>query len=188
MQNIILIGSSTGGPGHLLKIVSALPSSFNATIVIAQHMGAEYLKSFATSLNDNSKLTVNLIDDVCYLQNETIYLCEKNCKFEIMDQKIKVSPQESHNQCHYNPDISELFSSAVKLCGQCKIMAIILTGIGDDGSSGMLDLSKCTTSLIAESQESAIVYGMPMRAKELVKNIDILSLDEIIQAIKKFGA
>jgi two-component system chemotaxis response regulator CheB len=151
-------------------------------------MGAEYLKSFASSLNENSKLRVTLINDVCYLENTTIYVCEKNCSFEIINQKIKVSPQQSHNQCHYNPDISQLFSSATKLCPQYKIMAIILTGIGDDGSSGMLDLSKCTNALIAESHESAIVYGMPMRAKELVKNVDVLSLDEIIVAIKKFGA
>ncbi len=187
MQNIILIGSSTGGPGHLQKIVSSLPSTFNATIVIAQHMGAEYLKSFAASLNEISKLTVTLVEDTSYLKNKTIYVCEKNCKFRMIDETITLCAQEDEYS-QYNPDISELFSSGVVLCGRYKIMAIILTGIGDDGSSGMLDLSKCASSLIAESQESAIVYGMPMRAKEVVENINVLSLDEIIVAIKEFGA
>lgn len=186
LQNIILIGSSTGGPGHLQKIIAALPCTFNATMVIAQHMGAEYLKSFAASLNKISKLTVTLVEDTNYLENKTIYVCEKNCKFTMANQATLSIQENEHSQ--YNPDISELFSSAVALCGRYKIMAIILTGIGDDGSNGMLDLSGCASSLIVESQESAIVYGMPMRAKELVKNVEVLSLDEIIVAIKKFGA
>ena len=187
MQKIILIGSSTGGPGHLQKIVSSLPSSFNAIIVIAQHMGFEYLQSFASRLNNCSALTVNLAHDTTWLENANVYICEKNSVFESMDDRVKLLTHEGLNLDHYNPDINQLFSSAAKLCNKYKIMAIILTGIGDDGANAMLELSKCGASVIAESQESAIVYGMPMRAKELVKNIDVLSLDEIIYAIKEFG-
>ncbi len=187
IQRIILIGSSTGGPGHLQKIVSSLPSSFNAIIVIAQHMGFEYLQSFALRLNNCSSLSVNLAHDTTWLENANVYICEKNCVFESVDDRVKLLTQEGLNLYHYNPDINQLFSSATKLCSKYKIMAIILTGIGDDGASAMLELSKCGASVIAESQASAIVYGMPMRAKELVKNIDVLSLDEIIHAIKEFG-
>ncbi|MDD2356276.1 MAG: CheB methylesterase domain-containing protein [Thiovulaceae bacterium] len=187
MQKIILIGSSTGGPGHLQKIVSSLPSSFNAIIVIAQHMGFEYLQSFASRLNEISALSVNLAHNTTWLENTNIYICEKNCEFELADDRVKLLTQEGHNQSLYNPDINQLFSSATKLCGKYEIMAIILTGIGDDGATAMLKLSKCNATLIAESKESAIIYGMPMRAKELVKDIDVLSLNKIIHTIQEFG-
>lgn len=187
MQKIILIGSSTGGPGHLQKIVSSLPSSFNAILVIAQHMYSPHLKSFASRLNEISNVTVRLAQQEALLENTNVYICEQNCMFDLVGGKVKLLVQESDNKSKYNPDISQLFSSAVMLCDKYKIMAIILTGIGDDGATGIFELSKCGASVIAESQESAIVYGMPMRAKELVKNIDVLSLNEVIHAIKEFG-
>ena len=187
MQKLILIGSSTGGPGHLQRIVSSLPKDFNATIVIAQHMGSQYLKSFASGLNDHSQLDVNLLNETTYLQNSTIYVCEQTCQFELSNKKIKLSPVHNENQPSYNPNISRLFSSATELCVEHQLMAIILTGIGDDGASGMLDLSRCNVQLIGESQESAIVYGMPMRSKELIHDLSMLSINEIIDSIKKFG-
>lgn len=184
-RKLILIGSSTGGPGHIEKIISSLPNDFNATIIIAQHMGDEYLQSFATRLDRESKLQVSLAQNEQIIENAHIYICTK--KSEIECNKAMSFVVSDNKQSNYNPNINSLFNSAVHIDRSCQILAIILTGIGDDGVEGIKNLSDSGHMTIAESQKSAIVYGMPMRAAEVVKDIKILSLDEIISYINRFG-
>ncbi|WP_345992587.1 CheB methylesterase domain-containing protein [Sulfurimonas sp. HSL-1716] len=186
MRKLILIGSSTGGPGHIEKILSSLPKDFDATIIIAQHMGDEYLPSFATRLDRESKLKVSLAENGQEIKSSHIYICTK--KSEIQYGKTMNFIVSENMQSNYNPSINALFDSAVNIDSSCEILAIILTGIGDDGVKGIKNLSGSGRETIAESHKSAVVYGMPKRAAEAVKEIKVLSLDEIINYINKFGA
>ena len=79
------------------------------------------------------------------------------------------------------------FSSSVECAKDAEILAVLLTGIGHDGANGLSELQKIGAKCIAESEKSAIVYGMPKRAIEINPNIVSLPLDDIVQTIKKFG-
>lgn len=185
-HKLILIGSSTGGPSHIQKILLALPESFNATILIAQHMGDEYLESFASRLDKESQIKVHLASDKVELLVSNAYICTKKSEILSSSEGLKILIKDNEKN-HYNPDINTLFYSATNLSSNFDILSVILTGIGEDGADGMLELSKKGAKTIAESQESAIVFGMPMRAAELVDDIMVLPLVNIIEEIKKFG-
>lgn len=86
----------------------------------------------------------------------------------------------------YNPLIDKLFKSSTALADEIEVLAILLTGIGEDGARGLLALKEAGHHTIAESETSAIVYGMPRTAKELGAACEILELDRIIRAILRF--
>lgn len=186
LNKLILIGASTGGPGHIRKILKSLPLGFNSTIVIAQHISCEYISTFSSHMKENSKIDVKIAEDGDKLENSTVYIASKICR--VVEKKASLSFEVlSNKDIDYNPNIDELFISCSKFTSNVKILACILTGIGDDGAKGMLELSKLDATCISESEDSAVVYGMPMRAKEISQKVETKSLQEIIDTIKKFG-
>jgi len=185
-KKLILIGASTGGPGHLKKILSNLSTTFKIPIVIAQHMNFVFIKSFVKQFNDELFFDVVLADDSHCIQNQTVYICAKHCEIKKDGYKLNLQHTEEV-QSHYNPSINHLFSSAKNLTANYDILAILLTGIGDDGAFGLSQLKDAGAICIAESEESAIVYGMPKKAVELNPQIEVMNLDKIIDYIKQFG-
>jgi two-component system, chemotaxis family, protein-glutamate methylesterase/glutaminase len=183
---IVLIGASTGGPGHLKKILSAISPTYNGAIVIAQHMNATFIPSFISQFQNELTLPVHAINQRMTLSSTNIYICPQNCHLIKGDFAPKVEPIVE-GETPYNPSIDTLFSSAVEYIKDAEILAVLLTGIGHDGANGLSELQKNGAQCIAESEKSAIVYGMPKRAMEINPNIVSLPLDDIIQTIKKFG-
>ncbi|WP_263832532.1 CheB methylesterase domain-containing protein [Sulfurospirillum oryzae] len=183
---IVLIGASTGGPGHLKKILSAISPTYNGAIVIAQHMNATFIPSFISQFQNELSLPVHAINQRMPLSNTNIYICPQNCHLIKGDFSPKIEPI-AEGETPYNPSIDTLFSSAVEYIKDAEILAVLLTGIGHDGANGLSELQKNGAQCIAESEKSAIVYGMPKRAMEINPNIVSLPLDDIIQTIKKFG-
>lgn len=186
-KKLILIGSSTGGPAHLEKIVAALRENFGAAIIIAQHMGDEFIPSFAKRLNERSKLHIAQASQDVIVEKGKVFIVSQHSELHIRNNQIYIDVKKNA-YAHFNPDINALFFSATKLTDSCDILAIILTGIGEDGADGCSMLETKGVKCIAESQKTAVVYGMPARAKERTKNIDIKDIDEIVEIIKKFGA
>lgn len=86
----------------------------------------------------------------------------------------------------YNPDINTLFNSFVPLSHETEILALILTGIGEDGVSACVALSSQGVRCLTETSQSAIIDGMPMRARELVQNIEAHSIEEIVKIVREF--
>lgn len=119
------------------------------------------------------------------LQASHIYICPQNCRLKQSD-CTRIEPIEE-GETPYNPSIDSLFSSAVECVGDSEILAVLLTGIGHDGANGLSELQKHGAQCIAESEKSAIVYGMPKRAVEINPKITSFTLDEIVQIIKNFG-
>ena len=181
-----MIGSSTGGPGHIERILSSLDMNFDATIVIAQHMGSEYLASFAKSLDEKCKLDIKLIDKEMIIEKSCVYVCDGICEFNIQKGDPVILKTQKRVQ-RYNPDIDILFKSAIKLKSKFSIMGVILSGIGDDGSDGCDQLIKNGIECFGENQESAVVFGMPKHAKEKNSQVSLKSLQEIIKKIQEFG-
>ena len=182
----MLIGASTGGPAHIEKILSNLHFPLPFSIIIAQHMGAEFLPSFVQQLAFKTKHSIHLCEDGLVLKKGNVYIATNYCSLSLEASDIKFKVQEVQN-IHFNPDINHLFSSGVAFCFTNTLLAIILTGIGEDGVIGATKLAQNGVECIAESEESSIVYGMPARAKESVANIQVLHLDQIIDAIDSFG-
>jgi two-component system, chemotaxis family, protein-glutamate methylesterase/glutaminase len=184
---LILIGASTGGPGHIQKIIQALPADFSAAIIIAQHMGDEYIPSFVNQLQHISALNVVAVSNQLAVLPGHIYICSLMTKLKPSRSGLTFT-QKKQEMARYNPDIDSLFESASLLTSTYKITGFLLTGIGDDGAKGIKALSDKGVSCIAESETTAVVYGMPFQAKLLVKDISVKSLGDIIQAIKLLGA
>ena len=183
---IVLIGASTGGPGHLKRILSSLGSSYNGSIIIAQHMNSAFIPSFIGQFNSELHLNVFSIEHARELNVSSIYFCPFNCTLKKHRFAMEVEPA-LYNDTPYNPSVDTLFLSAVPYTKDADILAVLLTGIGHDGALGLSELQKNGASCIAESEKSAIVYGMPKRAIEINPLISVMSLDEIIRSIKTFG-
>jgi len=181
----VIIGASTGGPSHIRKILLGLGKGFTPAVIIAQHMGSEYLQSFAQGLALECGIETEVVCDGLPCRQKSIYICDKKTRVIRSDQGLifRVEPREKHG---YNPDIDHLFLSLKELSSRLELLALLLTGIGEDGVRGIGELSKLGVRCIAESSESAVVYGMPMRAKEIGIN-EIKNLEEIVHIVSEFG-
>ncbi|MDQ1340744.1 MAG: hypothetical protein QG567_1902 [Campylobacterota bacterium] len=184
-EKLILIGASTGGPGHIEKILKKLPSTLSSRVIIAQHMDALLFDSFTKRLNSISNLEILNSADELSLDSSKIIICSKTCTLENKDNDYKLVSSSKQNHT-YNPTIDILFESASNFTNNFDILCILLTGIGSDGAKGMLKLKNSGAHTIAESEESAIVYGMPRSARELGAAEKILTIDNIIDEIMRF--
>ncbi|MBR8461975.1 chemotaxis protein CheB [Campylobacter sp. faydin G-24] len=181
-QKLVLIGASTGGPGHIKKLLKGVKIG-DATIVIAQHMNKMFISSFATQIGRECEIDVELLSKRQLLKNK-VYVCDQN--FTINETLPFGAKPNADTKTIYTPNVDMLFSSAVGICKSASVMAILLTGIGDDGATGLDKLYKAGAKCIAESEESAIVYGMPKRAKELNPNLKSLNLISTRKELEDF--
>lgn len=184
-KKIVLIGASTGGPGQIQKIFNSLKELHTTTIVIAQHMVPGFMESFAHRLQNNNSNSVDVIQNQDVLIYPYIYISEGETTLQHNNHKLVFKKRVS--QLHsFNPNINKIFDSFVPLCNDVEILCVILTGIGDDGIQACINLSKRGVRCITETQESAIVDGMPNRARALVPNIEVYDIKEIINIISEF--
>jgi len=184
-KKIVLIGASTGGPGQIQKIITALPKLTDTTLIIAQHMVEGFMNSFAKRLQENHHNKIGVVQNSQILKNAHIYICEGETQLVKSSSTLlftqKVAPLNT-----YNPSIDIIFNSFIPLCATSKILCVILTGIGDDGVNACRDLSINGARCITESESSAIVDGMPNRARKLIPNIEIADIDTITKKISEF--
>ena len=182
-----MIGASTGGPAHIRQIVGALRTPLNAAIVIAQHMGKMFIPSFVARVGRYTSVPVKVAQEGLLLEKGVIYICPDLT--EMVGKRGEVRFRVSEDaETPYTPHIDALFDSAAALQPRVKVMAILLTGIGEDGVAGCGRIARERGVVIAESEESAVVYGMPARLKETITDVYVKNLQEIIDAVKIFGA
>lgn len=185
-RKLILIGASTGGPGHLKKILGSLDSSFQTPIIIAQHMNQTFIESFVKQFDNELPLNVSMVDNSHIIESNNIYICSKHCEFVEKNYEVELNCVDNVDS-YYNPSVDHIFGSAVPLTQKYDILAVLLTGIGHDGAQALSDLYDVGATCIAESESSAIVYGMPKRAVEINPSVKSLDLVSIIEEIKRFG-
>lgn len=180
-ESIVCIGTSTGGPGALEKVLTRLPQNFPAPLLIVQHMPPKFTKALADRLNSLTKIVVKEAEHGeivkaghAYIAPGGFYMRVKQLAMGLAIQLDASKPKTGH--C---PSVDELFESAAKLKKYKKI-AVIMTGMGSDGSKGLCSLKENgETFAIAESESSSIVYGMPRAAFATGKVDQILDLDRI---------
>jgi len=185
LKKIVLIGSSTGGPGQLVKIIQKLPKLESTVVVIGQHMVDGFLESFSQSLKNHGKNSVSIVQEEKCLRVGEIYVCEGETKVQKRGGEL-LFLHENATKSSYNPNINTLFGSFVHISHEFEIIAAILTGIGDDGIDACVNLSKNGVRCLTETSNSAIVDGMPCRARLLVPNVEIHCIADIVNIISEF--
>lgn len=181
-MKIVLIGSSTGGPNQL-KFLLKDANLKNACVIIAQHMAANFIHSFIRQFNQEADTEVIALTDKAILKTNTIYICTQNT---ILEDKLKPLALLSEEKTTFNPNINLLFESAVSLTKSHSILAMVLTGMGDDGASGLLKLYKAGAITLCENEEDSVVYGMPKRAKDMNPQLMPMGLKELKRELNKF--
>jgi len=158
---LIAIGSSVGGPQALKTIFSALPNDFPIPIVVVQHMTRGFINGFALWLNNNTDMNIKVADDREVLKSGTIYFAQDAHHTQVAREhdKLIVKLKVGSSVSGFCPSATVLFESVAKVCGSNAI-GIILTGMGNDGASGLLELKKVNAHTLIQDPNSAIVFGM----------------------------
>lgn len=165
--DIIVIGSSTGGPGAVESLLNNLPKNLSVPVVIAQHMPERFIESFGLRLRDSTGLRVSVARNGELLQNKKIYLAPgmSNVRVENSMSGPRIKYVSDHFKEFNNPSIDCLFESVANTFGR-KAIGIILTGMGKDGVTGLKKIKNFGGLTIAQDEASSIVYGMPKAAFE----------------------
>ncbi|XKE69176.1 chemotaxis response regulator protein-glutamate methylesterase [Jeotgalibacillus malaysiensis] len=164
-QTLILIGTSTGGPRALQKVLSDLPGNLKAPVLVVQHMPPGFTKSLAQRLDQLSELSVKEAEegDVCL--NGHAYVAPGDFHLNIIQgSRLTLSLSKEPPVSGHRPSVDFMFESASGLKNVKKI-AVIMTGMGADGSKGLVKLNhNGHTVSIAESKDTCVVFGMPKAA------------------------
>lgn len=188
-DGLVLVGSSTGGPGLIEDIVSSLPASYPYPVVIIQHMPDTFTAGFAKRLNTKSYLEViESVNGATVSKGQAIIA--QGGKHLTLGKKasgVLFCKHKDKNQRFFTPSVDELFLSAVKVYDATKILAVELTGIGDDGAEGMLALRKAGAYTLAEDETTAVVYGMPKSCWENGGAMKKMPFPALLQEIIKYG-
>lgn len=162
---VVGIASSTGGPSALLEIFSRLPERFPGAILIAQHMPDKFTRTFAERLDKKGAVRVVEAQDGDAVAARRAYVCPGKQSMELTgtsssfsDLRIRVTPANPGDR--YCPSGDRLLRSVAQVAGM-RAFGVILTGMGDDGAAGAKAIRAEGGTVIAESEETAVVYGMP---------------------------
>lgn len=180
---IIGIGSSTGGVESLVRVFKKLPSGL-PPIVITQHIPYGFSSSFAQRLNDHSDVIVSEVKDDTILEKGHAYLAPGNMHLEIVKRGNNYMGKllDIERVSRHKPSVDLMFRSLNNSAGG-GAMAVIMTGMGDDGAIGMLDLYNNGAYTVAQNEESCVVFGMPAQAIKVGAVKDICHLDDIADHI-----
>lgn len=181
---IVAIAASTGGPSTLLSVLPKLPSSFNSSLIIAQHMPAKFTATFAKRLDGVCNLNVKEAMDGEIVKRGYIYIAPGGKHIKLFRQyhlsRIQIIDEITH--VPYKPSADILFDSLIEHFHDAWI-GVILTGMGSDGANGLAKLRELGGHTIAESENSCVVYGMPKKAIELGAAEFIIDEDQIASKI-----
>lgn len=179
--DIIVIGSSTGGPTALENVITRLPGNLTVPVLIAQHMPENFVPSFAERLNLLTPLNVKMALKDEELLPGTIYLSPGSRNMVVKQNETKKVSIDftSKRFKEYNfPSVTGLMLSVAELY-KSRAIGVILTGMGKDGSEGLKAIHESGGYTIAQSKETCVVYGMPKEAVEIGAVTKIVPLKEI---------
>ncbi len=160
----LAIGTSTGGPVALQKILTDLPSDFPIPVVMVQHMPGSFTQAFAKRLHDLCDVTVKEAANGDILKPGVCYLAPGGKHMTIEGRagnaRVVISEPERHPSVSYKPSVDVTFDSLAQVYSG-NVLAIILTGMGADGREGCKTLKSKGAKIWAQDEKSCVVYGMP---------------------------
>jgi len=185
---IITIGISTGGPNALTQMLPMLPGDLGVPVVIVQHMPPVFTKSLAASLDAKCALTVKEAEDREPIQKNTVYIAPGGKQMKLVasadgqNRQIKITNDPPENSC--KPSADYLFRSVGDYFVG-RTTAVIMTGMGSDGTKGLQVLKQKGSRIIAQNEDTCVVFGMPKAPIETGLADIVAPLNKIAEEIIK---
>jgi two-component system, chemotaxis family, protein-glutamate methylesterase/glutaminase len=176
MQRIVVIGASTGGPIALERVLSGLPEKIGVPLIVIQHMPGRFTTLFSARLNNLCNMPVSEVEEGRVLERDHIYVVPGDYHFFLASPGPKV--RLIYKDKGLSPSVDMGMISAVDHYGP-GVIGVILSGMGRDGTLGAKAIKQLGGIVIAESKESAAVYGMPREVIEAGLADFALTLKEI---------
>ena len=177
----LLIGSSTGGPRALGEVIPLIPKDIPASIMIVQHMPAGFTKSLADRLNNSSEIRVKEAAEGDLLETGVALLAPGGYHM-VVEKNGRIVLNESPPVCGVRPSVDVTLESAVNAYGK-NVKAVILTGMGSDGTNSCEKLKKAGGSVVVQNEETCAVYGMPKSVVDAGYADSIVPLNKITDEI-----
>lgn len=188
-KQLICIGTSTGGPRALQHLLPLFPKDFQVPILIVQHMPPTFTKSLANRLSTLSFIHVKEAEEGEVIKGGTAYIAPGDFHMTVKQtsQRLTIHLDQTESFKGHRPSANHLFQSLTSLADY-KIIAVVMTGMGSDGTLGLRKLKSCnppSVTTIAESEKSCIVFGMPKSA--IMANVidEVVELEHMTKAIIK---
>ncbi|MBF0469281.1 MAG: chemotaxis-specific protein-glutamate methyltransferase CheB [Desulfamplus sp.] len=161
-DKVVVIGVSTGGPRTLMQIIPALPEDLDASVIVVQHMPEKFTGSFAARLNEYSRLRVKEARFGDYIAKGEVYVAKGGHHLLLARNTKGISLHVTRplKKELFVPNINITMNSAIDIFGN-RVVGVILTGMGDDGADAISRLYNKKGHTIAESEATAVIYGMP---------------------------
>lgn len=175
--SVIGIAASTGGPTALRAILRKIPAGFPAPILVVQHMSDGFIEGVATHLHASIPLTVKIAADGERLRPGTVYLAPDHFQLGVSG-KTRIRIVDGPPVNGFRPSASYLFRS-ISSSFKDEALAIVLTGMGDDGTKGLADLRHRGGRVIAQDEKTSAVFGMPKAAVQAGLVDFVLPLESI---------
>jgi two-component system chemotaxis response regulator CheB len=183
---IVAVGSSTGGPAALQIILTRLPADFQAAVVISQHMPRGFTGPLAERLNRLSPLHIREAGDQDVVEPGSVFICPGGFHMGLKKSGSRVVTflKEGRFEDKYTPSVDFMMQHAAEVYGS-RSMGVILTGMGNDGKSGMVEIKNKGGYTIAESEETAVVFGMPGEAIKAGAVESVLPISQVPAAMTR---
>ncbi len=179
---MLVLGASTGGPDAVARILASLGSPAPGPIVVVQHIGAAFATGFAEWLGARIGLPTQAVRSGDRLEAGRVYVAASDDHLVVTNRRaLHYTPDPKTYP--YRPSVDVFFQSA-RLNWPDGGVAVLLTGMGGDGASGLLSLKQAGWHTIAQDQATSVVYGMPKAAADLGAAVEILGLPAIPAAIR----
>lgn len=179
-SQVIAIGASTGGTEVISKILTSIPKNMPG-IVVTQHMPPKFTEAFANRLDSLAKICIKEAENGDRLYNGCAYIAPGGTQMLLQKDSrgyyVEVNDDPPMNR--HKPSVDVLFNSVAKIADE-NALGIILTGMGNDGARGLLEMKESGAFTIAQDQDSCIVFGMPREAIKLGAADKIKNIEQII--------
>ncbi len=182
---VVAIAASLGGPKMLRRLLSALPREFPFPIVAVQHMTADFTEGFASWLNDVSLLPVKSASEGDALEAGVVYMAPAQAHIRLRE-RGRMSVCDSPPVGGFRPSADVLFRSAAEVYGPA-VLAVVLTGMGSDGLDGARAIHAGNGTIIAQDEETSVVFGMPRVVIEAGLSDAVLSIDDIAATLAELS-
>lgn len=186
-KKVVGIGTSTGGPSSLLTVFRSLPENFPSPVLVVQHMPEGFTRAFAERLNNNSHLRIKEAEDGDVVLPGCGYIApgHSHILLEKSSTEMIIRTSKGEKISGHRPSIDVLFDSIADAYGN-ESVGVIMTGMGKDGSSGIMNIKGKGGSTIAQDENTSVVYGMNRVAVELGAVDVVVPLQDIAKKIVEY--
>lgn len=181
---LVVIGSSTGGPQALQAVITRLPEHFPCPVVVVQHMPAGFTGALAERLHGVSKVRVREAQDGDLLEAGCVYIAPGSYHLRVLHESgvRRIALSDEPPVGNHRPAVNVMYESVAHLGKD--VIAVILTGMGNDGREGMRKIKENGGYCIAQDEATCVVYGMPKSVIDAGLADEICPLPQIAQAIE----